>query len=121
MPHQGSTQALALIHRIDADQRQIPVRLLGMVIRHLLHHGDPVPADMRRHGLLHQDAHRLFVRLGARRQPERCSLVAFRDMRRTALEGCTTECADKPREACKINARIGPAPPRRRIGAEGEG
>src|SRR5260370_24567560 len=37
MPHQGAAQALALPSRIDADQRQGPVRPLRIIAPHLAH------------------------------------------------------------------------------------
>jgi hypothetical protein len=61
--------SLPLARRVDADQRQIPMRLLGMMTTHLLDDREHVRLDALGHRALHQSAHGLFVGMNVRRKP----------------------------------------------------
>ena len=59
--HQYIAVTFALMRRIDADQRQVPMRLARVVLRHLLENGGSLVARSWRGGTFHELAQLTFV------------------------------------------------------------
>ncbi len=68
---QRRSEPLAMEVGLNADRRQIPMRIGWMVGRHLAKHGIHIRHDVGRHALIHDSGDRIFVRLHTRRKPQR--------------------------------------------------
>src|SRR5262245_15071572 len=97
VPHQGVAVALSLVRGIDADERQVPVRLLGMMTPHLLHDRRRFAKHGARDRALHDLSHGLLVRSGPWRKPERGTEIAFSVERAAAGEACARKRAGEAR------------------------
>jgi hypothetical protein len=120
MHQQGCAVPLSLLRRINSDQWQVPVRLIGMILPHLLEHREQGVLVLLWDSTLKVGHQSLFVRLHAWRQPQRSGLGIADEVGRAALKGPASKDPDKIREVLQITlrSRIGPA--RGRVHAEGE-
>ena len=74
MHQQGRAVPLSLLRRINPDQRQVPVRLIGMILPHLLEHREQGILVLLRDGALKMGHQSPFIGLRAWRPPQRGGL-----------------------------------------------
>ena len=101
--------------RVDADQRQVPVRLPRVIFRHLLKYRGPIRELRFRHRVLHHVIESVVVGLDPGRQPQRGAGIAGRRIRAATFKRAATEGAGQPRHGREILLRVRPRPARHRI------
>jgi hypothetical protein len=111
--HQRVAVTLVLVRRVDIDQRQMPMRLVGVILRHLLEQGGALIALGVRHSALHDLAHLFLVRMNAGRNPQRRAGGGADGA--SVGKGIAAECPDEARHDSEIVMRVRPGPPRDRI------
>jgi hypothetical protein len=102
--------------RIDADQRQVPVRLLRMVGSHRFKHGGELAFPSRRQTC----PDRRLIELSTRRKPKRRACIVLDVTRSSFCESAAAKRAHQYREASQILRRLGIGPAGYRIRTEGE-
>ena len=102
MFHQQRAEALADPAWIGANERQIPMWLVGMMLGHSLQHVAQIIGDIRTQGLRCDCGHGRFIRLDAGWQPQRSRAGSIRDV------GCAMrECpAAKRRDELRHDPEI---------------
>ncbi len=115
MREEGATEALALVGGIDADERQIPVRLVRVNRAHLLEEGGDRREVPGSDGARDHRVEGGVVDLGAGRQPEGGALELLRVGGGAEREGGAAEDARELGERLVILLRIGIDPPRGRV------
>jgi hypothetical protein len=113
---QSCAVTVAMTGRIDADQRQVPVRLLRMVGSHRFEHGGKLAFPSRRQAC--PDC--LLIELATRREPKRYSPIV-RDVARSSFcESAAAKRVHQYREAGQILRRLWIGPAGHRIRTECE-
>src|ERR1700730_5599239 len=73
---QRRSEPLAVEVGLNADRRQVPMRIAWMVGRHLAQHGGSIRHHVPRHALVQDSGDRILVRFHTRRKPQRTSEIA---------------------------------------------
>jgi len=107
--------------RIDADQRQIPVRLIGMAGAHLLERLGHHTLPLLRHMALDQGIERLVIGMDSGRQPQ-CRPEKSLDIPGAAMieRGSAKRLHDR-RHLGKVGRRVREGKARHRVAAERQG
>jgi hypothetical protein len=106
--------------RIDPDERQVPVRLVGMVAPHLLEDGEEVLLSVVWEATMDEVDETLFIGLDTRWQPQRSGLDIANEGDRTGVEGFATQCSDRVREVPQVGFGSGIHPAIGGVVAKGE-
>lgn len=106
--------------RLDAHERQIPVRLARMVLPHLPDDFEQVVAPRRVHRALNDVDELRLIGFGTGRQPQRNPRVLGNLEGVSGLESSSAKPAHELRKGREIVAGRRPAPAICRIGGEGE-
>ena len=115
IPHQRIAMTSPLLCRVHADKRQVPVRLIRMVLCHLLEDRWSSLTGCRRGRSVHQLTQSLVIGMNAGSEPECRSGVFVRAEGAIVREGCTAECADEVRHDRVVVVRPRPDPTRHRV------
>jgi hypothetical protein len=118
---QRRSEPLAMEVGLNADRRQIPMRIAWMVGRHLAKHGIHIRHDVGRHALIHDSGDRIFVRLHTRRNPQRTPEIAVDPPNGPGREGLARERPDEPPKVGEVSLWIAIRPARHRVCGEGQG
>ena len=113
--HQRGAVTFALMRGIHADQRQVPMRLGWMVLRHLLENGGTRVASSCRGGTLHECIQSIPVGMDAGWKPQCGSSEVGRAVSSAAREGIASKCTNKHRHRREILVCARPHPSRDRI------
>jgi len=108
--HQGVAVTLALMCRVDADQRQVPVRFARVVRGHLLDYGRGFLSKGERNRLLDHGTKRFLVGMHPRRQPHRRPGVAVGAEGASVGKCPAAERADQSRHGRKVLVCVRPGP-----------
>jgi CxxC motif-containing protein len=111
--HQRIAVTFALMRRIHPDQRQVPVRLARMVLRHLLENGANVVARRRDRTL--ELSEPFLVGMNSGWEPQRNSDVIVRTPGAIVRESAASQGTDKSRHAGQVLVRMRPRPARHRV------
>src|SRR5262245_41650488 len=121
MLHQDGTVPVALVYRLYPNERQIPMRLFGMIGAHLLEDGERISSFPCGDGALDHGAELIAVGVDLRRQPQRRPCIAVHIVGAPMSAGVAPECSDKWREMGEVLMRVGIDPARRWIRAKCQG
>jgi hypothetical protein len=92
--------------RINADERQIPVRLPRMKASHLLEYGKSISPDVFGYRLLDQANQRFLIWVDAGRKPERHGSATVQRVGGVVFEGPPSKSSHERRKIVKVVVRI---------------
>jgi hypothetical protein len=116
--HQGRTVAFTLLRRVDAEERQVPVRFTRVIAIHLLE--DPGDLLLNPFGrrALHERDQGVLVRVDIGREPESGPRVTVDTVGGLVRKRAAAERSDEGGEVTEVLLRVRPRPSRGRVGTE---
>jgi hypothetical protein len=110
--------SLALVGRVDTNERQIPMRFTRVIATHLCEDCQDVLVNLPGNSALQQCEQHVFVRVHLWRQPQRCPSGTVHVVGAPLCKRFAPEGPDKARDMPEVLLRLRPRPTRSRVRAQ---